>query len=158
MMNSFDHFTERFSKLMDTPIGQLVNVILIASLEQCAKDRSILGEEHVKVLFLTQEETALLAFVQEAGGIGMGFPIPRLPAEEMQSIGALLQCAVQGPYLRASDMAPAQAAGWLPSTLLCPNCGEQYKTYLDLWGHMLIDHGLVKNPFNERAALLEPLL
>lgn len=158
MTHSFDNFTERFSKLMDTPVGQLVNDILIASLEQCAKDRSILGKDHVKVLFLPHEGAALLTFVPEAGGLGMGFPVPSLPAEEMQSIGALLQCAVQGPYLRASDMAPAQAAGWLPSTLLCPNCGERYKTYLDLWGHTFIDHGRVKNPFNERTALLEPLL
>lgn len=158
MTHSFDNCTERFSKLIDTPVGQLVNGILIVSIEQCAQDRSLLGEEHVTVLFLPHEGVALLTFVPKTGGLGMGFPVPFLPPEEMQSIGALLQCAVQGPYLRASDMAPAQAAGWLPSTLPCPNCGEQYKTYLDLWGHTFIDHGRVKNPFNERMTLVEPLL
>ncbi len=158
MTNSFDAFTERFARLMDSPVGQIIDEILTASMAQCAKDRSILGKQHVKVFFVPHDGAALLTFVPDVGGMGLGFPVPALPPEEMRSIAALLQCSVQGPYLRASDMTPAQKAGWMPSILTCPNCHEQYETYLDLWGHMFIDHGIVKNPFNQRTALLEPLL
>ena len=121
------------------------------------KDLSFIGNQHVLVRSQRSGDKVLIGFVPDHGGAGLGVEIPAISEDEAADIVALLQCSVQGPYLRASDMDKAQKAGWMPTELYCPTCNRCYAKYLDLWGHMLIDHGGVPNPYNERTLLVNPL-
>ena len=160
-----DHVTRRCLWLTRTPIGPWVSNLIAAGL---ALDRlSLLGAVHVQVhgRFDPSEKTHWVALLPDpaeplALEDGWVFPFSRVRGIDGTALIALLQCTVQGAYLRASDMDQAQRFGWVPSHPRCPQCNHRFATYDACWSHLFLEHGRVQNPFHaeHRCTLREPLL
>ena len=160
-MRMLDQFDKRYNALKSSPVGPLLMFLLSESIEHAKAGESFLGPCHLTIQVKDYDDQWLVITpdIPDRVVVGVGFVLPaNLPLDKQEDLALLLQFSIQGPYLRASDMDLGQRHGWFPKEDVCPGCGKIFVTYLQLWGHVFLDHGRVRNPFNREQVLIEPLL